>query len=467
MSIQYVFKMNAQTLPVPVIVGSRVTLQGIVESFTSVGSLAQVTTLLTTGNIVVINASDAMSPESQGACINAVGKPYGLGDYISIGGTISTLVEVGTGEVATATVVVASGKVLTVTASAQYVASTINIAGPQPNTPTLGLSTFDMTAALANNMTTIDTNAASTAAAITVINLAIANLPPTAWKNLTGDLTETQVIPWDGPTVETKDTGISRLAAGSLAIGNGTAGNVSGSLSCGSATLAPTGTGVALSVTGDANGSDIQDWYVNGATGSNMVALQANGNISGGAVLILTDANGNYATIAAPWTDSNSHSHEPGIGISSPNTLPYGCNSFLGTFGLSLSDPNGNVWHAGVNNVSSTFLIVNVGDTGNGPNLNGSPSMVVVGDGTNDLAQFYPVAVDNWIPTTPPVVRIDNNGKLYTTALQMNASTAAPTSAATAGTAGQLIYHGSLLYLCTVTGLAGSATWTKVTVVLV
>jgi len=50
------------------------------------------------------------------------------------------------------------------------------------------------------------------------------------WAALTGDLTETQVIPWDGPTVGTKDTGISRLAAGSLAIGNGTAGDSSGTL---------------------------------------------------------------------------------------------------------------------------------------------------------------------------------------------------------------------------------------------
>ena len=52
----------------------------------------------------------------------------------------------------------------------------------------------------------------------------------TTWAALTGDLTETQVIPWDGPTVGTKDTGISRLAAGSLAIGNGTAGDSSGTL---------------------------------------------------------------------------------------------------------------------------------------------------------------------------------------------------------------------------------------------
>jgi hypothetical protein len=51
------------------------------------------------------------------------------------------------------------------------------------------------------------------------------------WANLTGDLTETQVIPWDGAVVGTPDTGISRLGAGSLAIGTGAAGSIAGNLS--------------------------------------------------------------------------------------------------------------------------------------------------------------------------------------------------------------------------------------------
>src|ERR1039458_8446380 len=50
------------------------------------------------------------------------------------------------------------------------------------------------------------------------------------WASLTGDLTINQVIPWDGPTVGTPDTGISRVSAGVLAIGNGTQGNASGTL---------------------------------------------------------------------------------------------------------------------------------------------------------------------------------------------------------------------------------------------
>lgn len=48
--------------------------------------------------------------------------------------------------------------------------------------------------------------------------------PVTAWNALTGTLSNGQVIPYG-------DTGISRLGAASLAIGNGTAGNTTGNLS--------------------------------------------------------------------------------------------------------------------------------------------------------------------------------------------------------------------------------------------
>ena len=51
---------------------------------------------------------------------------------------------------------------------------------------------------------------------------------------------------------------------------------------------------------------------------------------------------------------------------------------------------------------------------------------------------------------------IDNTGAVFHCA-----AAGAPTSAGTAGTAGQIIYFGGLMYLCTVTGAAGSATWNK------
>jgi hypothetical protein len=51
---------------------------------------------------------------------------------------------------------------------------------------------------------------------------------------------------------------------------------------------------------------------------------------------------------------------------------------------------------------------------------------------------------------------IDNVGAVYLTA-----ASGAPTSAGTAGTAGEIIYYGGNLYFCSVTGAAGSATWNK------
>jgi len=50
------------------------------------------------------------------------------------------------------------------------------------------------------------------------------------WAGLFGDLTETQVVPWDGGTVGTPDTGLSRIGAGVLALGNGTAADFSGTI---------------------------------------------------------------------------------------------------------------------------------------------------------------------------------------------------------------------------------------------
>ena len=59
--------------------------------------------------------------------------------------------------------------------------------------------------------------------------------PPTPttecpWSGLFGDMTISQVAPWDGPNVGTPDTGISRDGVGSLAIGNGSTGDASGNL---------------------------------------------------------------------------------------------------------------------------------------------------------------------------------------------------------------------------------------------
>jgi hypothetical protein len=53
----------------------------------------------------------------------------------------------------------------------------------------------------------------------------------------------------------------------------------------------------------------------------------------------------------------------------------------------------------------------------------------------------------------------DFSGALSLTTLNIKATVTAPTSAVTAGTVGQIIAHDTLLYFCSVTGVAGSATW--------
>jgi hypothetical protein len=105
-----------------------------------------------------------------------------------------------------------------------------------------------------------------------------------AWKNLTGDLTETQVIPWDGSTPGTPDTGISRASAGEIAVGNGTAGNVSGNVSCNSLRLGETVDTAQQWIYSQTTGVNGNIWFH--ASGSNYFKMDATGfQIQSGLVL--------------------------------------------------------------------------------------------------------------------------------------------------------------------------------------
>jgi hypothetical protein len=94
------------------------------------------------------------------------------------------------------------------------------------------------------------------------------------WAGLTGDLTETQVIPFDGPTVGTADSGISRLAPVSLAVGNGTTGSYSGTFTATQFCLTPSscitawpvGSGGTVSGPGSSTVNNIVLW--NNTTGT-------------------------------------------------------------------------------------------------------------------------------------------------------------------------------------------------------
>jgi len=101
-----------------------------------------------------------------------------------------------------------------------------------------------------------------------------------AWATLTGDMTETQVAPWDGPTVGTKDTGISRTAPATLAIGNGTTGDSSGFLK-----LVSVGSGTTTSLL-SFDSTETDGFYIVDDDGDNTIQ---GGDSTG---LVLTNANG-------------------------------------------------------------------------------------------------------------------------------------------------------------------------------
>jgi hypothetical protein len=153
---------------------------------------------------------------------------------------------------------------------------------PAVPTPFLHLSTFDMSATLAMDMWLID-RAFGNGSSIDVNGVLVQHpnlnnttpAPPVGdtnvifqvdsngnisaftaaatfietWAGLTGDLKESQVIPFDGPTIGTPDSGISRIGVGNLAIGNGTSGDTSGALTL-SILFASTVDTVALSISG-------------------------------------------------------------------------------------------------------------------------------------------------------------------------------------------------------------------------
>jgi hypothetical protein len=126
------------------------------------------------------------------------------------------------------------------------------------------------------------------------------------------------------------------------------------------------------------------------------------------------------------------------------------------------------------------------GSAGLGPGINGANTLSITAGGSL-MANFTTTGIQTptsglfgWASAnntatldtglsriTAGVVAIGNgtaantSGTLELATLQFTAAASAPTSAGTAGTAGQMIYNGTNLYICTVTGAAGSATWNK------
>jgi hypothetical protein len=97
---------------------------------------------------------------------------------------------------------------------AQAAALVVNITGTAAGlsgTPALPNGTTGTTQTTGDNTTKLATDA--------FVHASIAAIPAETWAGLTGNLTETQVIPFDGPTPGTADTSIWRSAANTVSIG--------------------------------------------------------------------------------------------------------------------------------------------------------------------------------------------------------------------------------------------------------
>lgn len=226
------------------------------------------------------------------------------------------------------------------------------------------------------------------------------------WASLTGDLTISQVLPWDGPTPGTPDTGISRIGAATLAVGNGTAGDYSGVLKCTELIVHDNGANQTISLPS-----------VNSA-------IQFGSNSSGPSGLI-------------SW-------------LNNVSTVKFGlgCNQYDSNGDFEIFNGSGDIFNLGA--ATGSIMSPTGAVHGWGTIPSGTP---VFDTGISRLGAAS-IAIGNGTAA-------DVTGSLSLKKLFMSDFGSAPTSAGTAGTAGEIVYHSGLAYLCTVTGAAGAATWNK------
>ncbi len=289
------------------------------------------------------------------------------------------------------------------------------------------------------------------------------------WSTLLGDLAETQVIPFDGGTPGTADTGISRLGPASLTIGNGTAGDTSGSLSC-------------LVVNASSS------VYINGGAGLYSSA--------GRIILSTTDGTG-YAFSAGSNASAGADTNISRLGAASLAIGNGTAGNASGTLNLT------NIKLGGV----ATYLsggyaggsIMAVGSTAGGAdgaflaetfyfNHNGGDDLW---DGANSRFIFGNATYIGWANSTygagnSPDISIsrasanvlqigntagtpDARGTLDLKEIVLTDFGSVPHSSSgggTAGTVGEIVQHSGVLYFCSSTGSAGSATWNVITMTL-
>jgi hypothetical protein len=347
-----------------------------------------------------------------------------------------------------------------------------------------------------------------------------------AWSALTGAMTYTQVAPWYNAT-STVDSGISRLGAASLAIGNGTAGDFTGTLKLTEVLLADGSSFSPASAYANAGaqytsiktnygglylgGADNDPSYGLEVTSAYIEGSNATTNIFGYNTIgfsftvvsyadLVTTAvmNSNGAFLWANnfvlgWTAVSNFFGQVSIvsldtalsrisaGLIGVGTGAQG--SFAGSLKLTTLTAvggvsSGSVGTAGVLTLvgstsgSATFTAPAVAGTVTNPVL--SSNSLELATGT--VLSINAVAGLSGISSLGAASLAIGNGTAGDTSGQVTAKTymlsdfgSVPTSTSgggTAGTVGQLVQHSGVLYFCSVTGVAGSATWNVITMTL-
>jgi hypothetical protein len=325
-----------------------------------------------------------------------------------------------------------------------------------------------------------------------------------AWSALTGAMTYTQVAPWYNAT-STVDSGISRLGAASLAIGNGTASDATGILNLGSVNasniISGGGNGVNnfnVEFTGNAGTQVAFSAYAYNPSATNpflgtMVGLKgaaywsSNANATGAiyGVEAIADNEGT-GTVTNMVTFSHSIPTNTSTGtitnaIGSGIQLPSNTGSITNMYGMLLSSP------INTGTITNAYGIYIQSQAGSG--ISNPWSLYIAGGasyiaGTVDISESQVLGwdsgtigtLDTGISRLGAASLAIGNGAVGNTSGQVTAKTytlsdfgSVPTSTSgggTAGTVGQLVQHSGVLYFCSVTGVAGSATWNVITMTL-
>jgi hypothetical protein len=225
---------------------------------------------------------------------------------------------------------------------------------------------------------------------------------PLAGGTMTGaiQMTSGLAINWNA------DSGISRLAANNIGFGNGTPGDYSGTIQCGYATVH-----VNLSVIGNT-------FYYSS------INMQATGTATSGQNYgsVAITAGGTFYNSGVAYDYWNFQTLM-GTGTAPTSTLYFSHSGSTGQTYFQIPSATVFEWStdAGISRLGAASLAIGNGTAG------------------------------------------DTTGQITATTFTVAASGAAPTSAGTAGTVGQIITHGGFMYFCSVTGAAGAATWNKLT----